>query len=207
MELGAGVGFLALVVASLGYDILATDVEPVLSGVLKGNIGRGKGDGWGRVEVRGLDWFNVGQDWDWDWKCSEGSPLTQRGDSAQQQTTNVEKEVVQQSTSLSPPFEYILTTDTLYHPTLLEPLLRTLQVLSTHPDQGSPPPILVALERRDPALIDSALERAKEVGFDVKRVSKGRVAKAVSKAWGWEKDDEGWEGIEIWRWKWRGMGE
>jgi len=38
LELGSGVGYLSLVLSSMGYDVVASDVEPVLSSVLLPNI-------------------------------------------------------------------------------------------------------------------------------------------------------------------------
>lgn len=43
MELGAGVGYLSLVLASQGWDVVSTDIPPVLDIVLRPNIDDGEG--------------------------------------------------------------------------------------------------------------------------------------------------------------------
>ena len=54
-------------------------------------------------------------------------------------------------------------------------------------------------------MVDIALKMGREMGFDLRRVGRGRVGRAVEKAgWGWEGSGRGWEGVEIWRGRWRG---
>lgn len=150
--------------------------------------------------------------------------------------------------ALAPPFDMILSADTLYHPSLSAPLLRTIRALcllsssessssssarsasdpaaasaSTAQAQTQPalqpqprtrtrlrntsaststspyPPVLLALERRDPFLIDSALSLAREnFGFDTTRVPARKVRKAVDRHGGKHWSRESWEGVEIW---------
>lgn len=53
-------------------------------------------------------------------------------------------------------------------------------------------------------MIDSALIIGREMGFELRRVGRGRVEKCVQRAgWGW-KGSEGWEGVEIWRGRYKG---
>lgn len=117
---------------------------------------------------------------------------------------------------LGPPFDLILTADTIYSPTLIAPLLRTLQHLAflspAQPKSSSKPlgtserkrahaPLYVALEARDPALIASFFVQAHDdFGFAcAKRVPAARLRRAMVRAGlgGWARDD--WEGVEIWR--------
>ncbi|ORX34481.1 putative methyltransferase-domain-containing protein [Kockovaella imperatae] len=63
LELGSGTGYLSLVLASMGYTVLSTDIEPVLSTVLKPNVEAGlhqirasaNGSN-GLIVVQNLDW-------------------------------------------------------------------------------------------------------------------------------------------------------
>lgn len=101
------------------------------------------------------------------------------------------------------PFDLIITADTVYEPSLIQPLLRTLHALSTLSIAASPssrsPPILLCLERRDPALVERMLDDARNVWhFDVERVPARKLTKALEKGGiRWEKKE--WEGIEIWK--------
>lgn len=98
-------------------------------------------------------------------------------------------------------YDYILTTDTLFSSSLTLPLLKTLRAFSL---ASTCPPILVALETRDPLLISSALESARQMGFVCKKIAPGRVERALGKSgWGWCEKGE-WEGVEVWRWKFGG---
>jgi hypothetical protein len=191
LELGAGVGYLSLCLAAWGYDMLATDVPPVLDSVLQSNVEEGvqllrglraRGRDVGEIQVAKLDWEEAAR---WDglpWVNSDGESL-QAG-----------------RTDLGPPFDMIVTTDTLYAPSLVKPFWSTILHLSRF--QPSPPPVYIALENRDPGMIDSALDVGREMGFELKRIGAGRVGKAVENAgWRWEKRD--WEGVEIWKAKLR----
>lgn len=70
IELGSGIGYLSLYLASKGYDVLATDIEPSLSSVLAPNVEHGKEvirmhharikggvEGVGEVRVGEIDWM------------------------------------------------------------------------------------------------------------------------------------------------------
>lgn len=93
-------------------------------------------------------------------------------------------------------FDLILTADTLYVPHLVEPLLRTIHSLARDSPSAL---ILIAIERRDSALLDSALQRAQsEFGFHVQRVPNNKLAKAIKKTrCEWRKED--WSGVELWK--------
>lgn len=183
-----------------------TDISPSLESVLLPNIESNtrnrSGWEWGPIRGRKLDWFDF---------VDDGIGID-AGVAKAREWMRAEKEEPAQGpiTPISPTpdqnqdFEYIITTDTLYSPPLTLPLLSTLRSFSLA--CTSPPPILVALETRDPLLIASALNQAKEMGFSCKKIAGGRVEKALAKSgWGWDKGDRrDWEGIEVWRWKYVG---
>lgn len=146
-----------------------TDVEPALSSVLLPNVATNLGAfarTGGTVAVVPLDWRQF---------------LGANGDAVSSAQTWTQEALDSKAST----FDSIITTDTIYDPSLIEPLLCTLRAFSSlaGPAQRSAP-ILVALERRDPGLVDSALAAASEMGFDVVRVGPGRVAKCLAKA-GW----------------------
>ncbi|TFK54994.1 hypothetical protein OE88DRAFT_1653595 [Heliocybe sulcata] len=183
-----------LALSSLGWDILATDVSFVISAVLKdnihGNVANLTGDP-GTIQVRELDWTVPPSNWTWT--------------SHEVISSHTISDVEGHCELLEPPFDLILTSDTLYTESLCTPLLRTLHALCTQSVQSTSrstrtPPVYICVERRDSALIDRALSEAKSAwGFSVQRVPHRKVLKAMEKGGlaGWNKVD--WEGVEIWR--------
>ena len=152
---------------------------------------------WGKVITAKLDWFDYigtveeGRTKALEWILTHDPSLPPNSLSSTSESTII-------------PYDMIITTDTLYSPLLTLPLLSTLRSFSLLSLSSSPPPIYVALETRDPALIAHSLALAKEMGFSLKKIALGRVDKALGKSgWGWE-DREEWEGIEIWKWKFGG---
>jgi len=134
---------------------------------------RGSGSGRGDVQVVELDWEEV---------ASTGrlpSSITKRG------------------------IEIITTTDTLYSPHLVLPLLKTLKAISSLPNTlGKTPTIYIALERRDSQVIDDALTLAEGMGLGLRLVGKGRLGRCLRDCgWGWKGDD--WEGVEVWKGRFR----
>lgn len=204
IDLGAGVGLTAHVMAMLGFDVVATDLKVVIDAVLRENIG-GNGDhvktwgketltggvakGCGIVGVKELDWLVEPSEWDWSGVTSI-APRDELGESGAEDT-------------ISPPFDLIVTADTLYHQDLVFPLLRAIKALSIQSKVGKKcPPVLVALERRDPEVIRYALNLAKEEKFECKKVPDGKLKKCLDAAgMKWSKVD--WDGVEIWRWTFR----
>ena len=180
----------SLVLASLGYAVTTTDISPSFETVLCPNIEtntRNRSSEWGPIRCRKLDWF-----------AHTGSE--EQGITAARSWMTHEDPDPEGSTL---DYDYIITTDTLYSTPLTIPLLQTLRSFSLA--CVTPPPILVALETRDPMLIASALEAAKAMGFSLKKIAAGRMEKALGKSgWGWEDKSE-WEGIEIWKWKYAGL--
>lgn len=103
---------------------------------------------------------------------------------------------------LGPPFDLIVTSDTVYIPQLAQPLLRTVHALASHSSAGGKSPlILLCFERRDPLLIDRTLNDARLLwGFKPERVSHKKLTQAMDKA-GLRWDKEDWDGVEMWRLK------
>lgn len=212
IDLGAGVGLTAHVMAMLGFDVVATDLNVVIDAVLRQNVednldrvkGWGNGGevggvarGCGDVEVRELDWLVQPEDWDWDSVESITGPELQSEEMGRPKKGG----------DIGPPFNLVVTADTLYHQDLVAPLLRTIKSISIQSRKGRKyPPVYVALERRDPEVIEHALELAKRERFDCKKVPDGKIVKCLeSVEYKWEKED--WEGVEIWKWTFKGEGQ
>lgn len=188
---------LSLALASMGWDVIATDLQDVISAVLSPNISRNRANlppGSGAIEVRALDWTVPPDSWLWDnpnviASQQRGLPLNARRET--------------QVPILHPPFDLIISSDTLYLAELVTPLMRSLHEVSRLCVSASPearaPPIYLCVERRDPGMMDRALTEAKEVwNFKVERVPHKRLAKAMEKGGArWEKGE--WDDVEIWK--------
>jgi hypothetical protein len=113
---------------------------------------------------------------------------------------DIVEEVGEEGARIQPPFDLIVTSDSVYSPSLITPLLRTLHALSRPPHilPRRPPLVYICLERRDPIVVESFLKEAKEQwGFKCRQVEKSRIEKWVGQGWGWANED--WEGVEIWK--------
>jgi len=197
----------SLALASLGYDVLATDTAHVCASVLRANINANAHLVPGRVHVRELDWGVDPKGWTWDdpWSITSPVPLPRRDCD--------DREV------LTPPFHLIVSSDTIYDTALVTPLFETIHMLSalsyTSPGSPSvsptssrirackPPVIYLAVERRDPTLITIPFTRAgKEWGLLFQRVPEKKLKRAgVGVGW----DAEEWEGVEVWCGRWDGV--
>ena len=110
---------------------------------------------------------------------------------------------------VGPPFDLIVTSDTVYIPQLAQPLLRTIHSLASLSfARGKSPLILLCFERRDPLLIDRTLNDARQVwGFKPERIPHKKLVQAMDKA-GLKWDREDWNGVELWNLKlaksWKG---
>ncbi|KAG9318784.1 hypothetical protein JVU11DRAFT_884 [Chiua virens] len=187
IELGSGVGLTALVLSALGYDVLATDTPHVCNSVLRHNITANRPHlpaNAGSIQVRELDW-NVESD---RWLWNDAMRITPGGDASNNYETSAED-------LLGPPFDLIISSDTLYDTSLVEPFFRTVRALAASSLQIKPPMFFLALERRDPQLIDGALASAP---VPLMRVPMKKVRKALERG-GIEWDTSEWEGVEIWR--------
>lgn len=182
-------GLLALSLNAQGFDVLATDVPTIADGLLHQNL-TARPPPQPKLQSRALDWFSEPSSWDFTrWSISPPSEGSADSDPPPSP-----------SELLAPPFDFITTTDSIYDSSLSLPLLRTLHALSTPPlASRTPPPIFVALEVRDPQLIDSFLREAKEAwGFKCSKVEDGRLRKLVGEdGVGWEEED--WAGVQVWK--------
>jgi hypothetical protein len=175
---------------SLGWDVLATDTAHTVSSVLSPNIASNNprcDDG--TIQTRELDWLVSPESWDWT------NPVAVASTNSYTPQSSVTRA---NDTLLQPPFDLVISSDTIYTPELVQPLLRALHTAVTA--SGSPP-VLLCIERRDSAVIDRALSEAEGIwGFTVARISHRRVSKAMEKGGlKWKKGD--WDGVEIWKLK------
>ncbi|KIY50924.1 hypothetical protein FISHEDRAFT_38287 [Fistulina hepatica ATCC 64428] len=172
-DLGAGTGLTALSAAALGWDVLATDVPDVISCVLALNI-------WQNISALPAGSGKI-----------EVSPLDWTR--ASESWTWGE--------SVKPPFDLICSADTVYSPDLIQPFLRTIRDLCVL-SASRRPAVFICLERRDPALIDRFVSEAKASwDFSAERLSGRKLRKAAATHLQWTA--ENWEGIELWKLKYR----
>ena len=103
--------------------------------------------------------------------------------------------------ALQPPFDLILSADTVYTHELIAPLLRVIHALSTasHALSHRYPFALVCVERRDPSVLDAFLAEARSTwNFSVERIPRTKLAKSLEKG-GLNWDSSDWDGVEIWK--------
>lgn len=178
LELGAGVGYLALTVASLGYDVVTSDIEPVVSRVLAPNAAAAP-RGCGAIEAREIDWFDAV-------RAAEAS----------------EPQSSESLELLDAQYDLVVTTDTIYAPEMTPALWAALERAAAPKPGRRTPTVYIGLERRDPRVVDAAMEMGKQRGCTMRRVAHGRLVRALERA-GWHWAPEDWEGIEVWKGKWR----
>ena len=169
-QLTGGIGLLALTLQSLGYDVLATDSAEAFS-LLERNVEKNRHSHPSHLEAKVLDWFTQPSTWTWN---------TAPGDN------------LQTPTPLGPPFDLIVTTDTVYIEALFDPLLRTIKALA---EGQKTPIILLALEERDHQSIEEFWRRSEEQGFTKKEIKIARLGKAVKQYLGWKRED--WQGVRV----------
>ncbi|KLO12606.1 hypothetical protein SCHPADRAFT_407983 [Schizopora paradoxa] len=215
IELGSGIGLSALTLASMGWDVLATDIQPVVDAVLRPNV-RNNAQVLhpGSIQVRELDWTIPPEAWRWDDQLIIASHSTANAISSENPQGNKMQNTFDDGGDLgnanlkqpTPQFDLIITADTLYSAALITPLLRTLhnlcavsvrEVETGH--QSKPPLIYLALENRDPELVSSFFDVArKDWNFTTTQLPKRRIQKALERSkLKWERKD--WEGVEVWK--------
>jgi protein N-lysine methyltransferase METTL21D len=198
-----------LALHSLGWNVCATDVEPVLSTVLKPNLAANSAHVSSIpnastphiLECKELDWTVPIASWKWD--QPDSIARHSRGASTEENQP-VNKHLNSSKPALKPPYDLIITADTLYTPALITPLLRSLQhlsTLSTLPGAKFSCPLYLAVERRDPQLMDRAFEECSSIwGFKVERIRAAKIKKALERAnVSWVEERSLWEGVEIWK--------
>ncbi|KAI0737668.1 hypothetical protein BC629DRAFT_1687283 [Irpex lacteus] len=199
IELGSGIGLTALAMCSLGWDVFATDLPAVVDSVLLQNIATNLPNlpaGSGTIEVRILDWNVPPVEWIWQDNRVIGS--------------ETRKPSEYNAPQLAPAFDLIISADTVYSPSLVAPLLRTIDHLSTltsgdEATRTQQPAIFVCLERRDPIVIEQLLDEAKKT-YTVEQVPERTMLQAMEKnGLAWIKDD--WDGLEIWSFRPSGTGQ
>ncbi|PWY98723.1 hypothetical protein BCV70DRAFT_201516 [Testicularia cyperi] len=197
IELGSGTGLLSLLLATLGWSVLATDIPPVLDTVLRPNVEEGayqlvntaqiSAD---QLAVHELDWTTKPNLWHWD----QAGPCTV-APATQSSNDNPDAGTVEHD------FELILTADTVYEPSLVRPLVSIISHLYRTRSGSSKPTVLLALERRDSNHIDGALQVASDdFGLDFKQIPAKRVRKifdTLGEGATWSRQD--WDGVEIWK--------
>ena len=185
--------------SSLGYDVLATDTNHVCDSILRRNIAENLRhlpvNDAGSVQVRVLDWHVPSDAWNW----HNPSHIASRARPSQT------SRVIPDEDMLHPPFDLIVSSDTLYDASLIDPFFSTLKALCLQgrdPTSSVPqkyPLVLLALERRDPELISAALARSP---IPLTRVPARKLGKALERAGiHWQAAD--WDGVEIWKGVWR----
>jgi protein N-lysine methyltransferase METTL21D len=165
---------------------VATDLPNVIDSVLAQNVIDNAHLVAGNIQVRELDWTVEPEYWSWTDTKSVSSPSLSKDS----------------PTLLGPPFDLIVTSDTLYIPQLAQPLLRTIHALASLSSGGRKSPlILLCFERRDPSLIDHTLNDARKVwGLNPERIPHKKLVQAMGKA-GLEWDKGDWDGVELWKLK------
>lgn len=179
----------------MGWNVIATDLQDVVAAVLSPNISRNRANlppGSAAIEVRVLDWTVPPDSWLWN-----------NSNVIASQHLDVSAHPVWEAPTLHPPFDLIISSDTLYLAELVTPLMRSLHEVSRLSISASPeapaPPIYLCVERRDPRMMDCALSEAKEVwNFKVERVPHKKLSKAMEKGGvRWGKGE--WDDVEIWK--------
>lgn len=143
------------------------------------------------VQVRVLDWHVPSDAWNW----HDSSRIASRARSSQV------SRVLPNEGILHPPFDLVVSSDTLYDASLIDPFFSTLKALCLQgrdPTSSVPqkyPLVLLALERRDPELINTALARSP---IPLTRVPTRKLGKALERAGiRWKPAD--WDGVEVWK--------
>jgi len=196
--------------SALGYTVLATDIEPTLTEILAPNVrqwmhGETSG-GAGRISPCLLDW-NLGPDWrsieaafsgDTDWRKSGEVPSSNHVDGSHGAAGGAPSRATLLDTGDEAlprtSIDLIVSADTVYAVELLRPLLVTISALSAR--SPKPPVIYIALERRDPCLVNTFFQLAREMGFKSVQVDASRLRKLVQ---GMQWSEEDWEAVEVWK--------
>ena len=172
IELGAGLGLLSMTLHSLGCDVLATDTGRICELITRPNLAANSAlfSSWTpsssrRCEAKVLDWIQFAR-----YMPTEVAAYFQDW----------------------PDFDLIVTSDTVYQPTLFAPLLSTLRSICLR--QVKTPTILLGLEKRDPLSVQQFWQVAGSFGFRSKQI-KPSLLKELMAGHQWADDD--WDGVEI----------
>lgn len=187
-------GLLSLAMHKMGYGVLSTDIATITSTLLQSNLAhnRSSANNAPVLKARPLDWFALPSTWNF--SRPSITPL------AAEETGDMDALPMPHGVlPLGPPFDLILTSDTAYDRELTTPLLRTLAGLCELSSSRTPPPIFLALEVRDPALIGAFLAEARNRwAFKTTRVANERLERLMGPdGIGWDAED--WEGVQVWK--------
>ncbi|KAG9001616.1 hypothetical protein FRB95_011418 [Tulasnella sp. JGI-2019a] len=214
IELGSGVGLGALALASMGWDVVATDTAYIVNSVLRSNVTSNAGGmPTQAIQARELDWRVPPERWTWTHPSHIASMfpaddvVPSNASSIVDMSSKVEHDAATPSPStISPPFDLIITSDTIFSVDLSPHLIRTIHhlcqlsaVAVNDEDKLRYPIVYLALENRDPITTNRALDEARDVwGFTLTRVLQSKVGSAMKRG-GVDWTPEEWEGVEIWR--------
>ncbi|TGZ79478.1 hypothetical protein EX30DRAFT_382152 [Ascodesmis nigricans] len=195
LDLGSGLGLVAIACgAALGADVVATDLAVVVDGALTANVGANRGvvaAGGGGVMVRVLDWEDAlrgdearragGEQEDGDDKGGENEEKEGNGEEWKEWN-----------------FDWITTSDTLYHAPLVPGLLATIERFA-----GAKTVVWMGFERRDGEVEERAREGMREMGWKGRRVRVGKRGGGGGEGVYGEgvEEEEGEEDCEVWRWE------
>jgi protein N-lysine methyltransferase METTL21D len=172
----------------MGGDVLATDSEFILHSVLRRNILSNAPvlSPSAVVQARELDWTAPPETWTWTNPDSISNPTVLSSFTS-------DKEL------LKPPFDIIISSDTVYSQDLVQPLLNTIQALAQLSTTANrTPSCLLCIERRDPQLVDLFLARAREMSFNVTRIPFQKLKRSLDRSGiKWRRND--WETVELWK--------
>lgn len=148
LELGSGCGLGGLIMASLGFETVLTDLPEVVDRVLQPNCNSAIDDitDWWyhlghtaqvieppKITVQSLDWISL----------------------------------LDQQENPNQSYHYIIASDCIYEIELVEPLLNCIRYYSSPSTM-----IFIAMERRDDTVVDGFIEKAKSFGFEARMVLK-----------------------------------
>ncbi|OAV96180.1 hypothetical protein PTTG_03415 [Puccinia triticina 1-1 BBBD Race 1] len=190
IEVGAG--------TALSYTVLATDIEPSLTQILVPNVRNWMEDNnssTGKISTCRLNW-NLELDWTSINTAFSSGPNDKAPGNLNSRSLSVgqTQPLVDGDGLAATPIDLIVSADTVYAVELIRPLLNTLSTLSAR--SPKPPMIHLALERRDPSLVDKFFQMAVEMGFRATQIEPNRLRKMVE-SMGWI--DEDWEAVEVWK--------
>lgn len=148
-----------------------------------------------------LDWTVPIAQWRWD---QPSYIARQSQNSSVEEITTTKTDCEPPGDNLTAPYDLIVTADTLYTADLITPLLRSLHhlsQLSTLPGAKYSCPVYLAIERRDPALMDRAFDECSGIwSFKVERIRVAKIKKVLERAGvSWVNEKSMWEGVEIWK--------
>ncbi|KAH9454564.1 hypothetical protein Pst134EB_014636 [Puccinia striiformis f. sp. tritici] len=197
VEVGAGTGLLSITLSALSYTVLATDIEPSLTQILLPNVRNWMEDNpsAGKICTCQLDWNLEPDPQSICTAFSSDANLELTSDLNLPTESDGQARILTRQDGLATiSIDLIVSADTVYTVELIRPLLTTLTKLTTM--SLKQPLIYIALERRDPNLVDSFFRIAVEMGFRATQVEHNRLRKWVDST-GWIDGD--WEAVEVWK--------